>query len=146
MKIHPPVYLLAAAAVMAALHFYFPLAQWLQPPLSYAGCGLFGLGILVVVATKRRFDAADTTIKPFKESTALLTDGLYRFSRNPIYVCMVLGLIGIFIAFGSLSPVIVIPVFFWIIHSRIIPIEERMLEDTFGEEYRAYKSSVRRWL
>ena len=146
MRIYPPVYFLAAAAVMAALHFYFPLAQWLQPPLSYAGYGLFALGVVIVIATKRRFDAADTTIKPFEESTALLTDGLYRFSRNPIYVCMVLGLIGVFIAFGSLSPVIVIPVFFWIIHSRIIPIEERMLEDTFGEEYRAYKSSVRRWL
>ncbi len=146
MKIRPPVYFLIAALVMAGLHFFMPVAQWVEPPLSYIVCAVFALALVVVVMIKRRFDAAGTTIKPFEESSALLTDGLYRFSRNPIYVCMVGGLIGVFIAFGSLSPVIIIPVFFWIINTRIISVEESMLEDTFGEDYRTYKSAVRRWL
>jgi len=146
MKIYPLVYFLAAAGVMAGLHFYYPVLQWVEPPLSYIGCALFALGVIAVVMTKRRFDAVGTTIKPFAESSALLTDGLYRYSRNPIYVCMLIGLIGVFIAFGSLSPVIVIPVFFWIINSRIIAVEESMLEDAFGDDYRNFKSSVRRWL
>jgi len=132
--------------LMTALHFYYPVLQWVAPPLSYIGCALFALGVVAVIIIKKRFDAADTTIKPFEESSALLTDGPYRHSRNPIYVCMMLGLIGIFIAFGSLSPVIVIPVFFWIINSRIIPVEESMLEDAFGEDYRNFKSGVRRWI
>jgi len=146
MKIKPPVYFLAAAGVMAALHFYYPVAQWVEPPISYIGGALFALGVIAVMMIKRRFDAVGTTIKPFAESSALLTDGLYRYSRNPIYVCMLVGLIGVFIAFGSLSPVIVIPVFFWIINSRIIPVEESMLEAAFGDDYRNFKSSVRRWL
>lgn len=147
MKVYPPVYFLFATGLMAALHFFYPVMQWVEPPLSYVvGGGLFAVGLLGVVVLKRRFDAAGTTIKPFEQSSALLTDGPYRYSRNPIYVCMAAGLIGVFIAFGSLSPAILIPVFIGIINSRIIPMEEAMLEEAFGEDYRNYKSGVRRWL
>jgi len=146
MKIYPPVYLLIAALMMAGLHYYVPGPRFIEPPLTYIGCGVFALGLVVVILMKRSFDKADTTIMPYEESTALLTGGLYAFSRNPIYVCTVAGLAGVAVAFGSLLGVIVIPFFIWIIHARVIAIEEAMLEDAFGDDYLAYKARVRRWL
>ena len=146
MKIYPPVYFLIAALLIAGLHYYVPGPRFIEPPFSYFGCAVFALALGAVVMIKRRFDAAGTTIKPFEESSALVTDGLFAFSRNPIYVCMVAGLAGVAVAFGSLLPVIVIPVFAWIIQSRVVTVEEAMLEEAFGDDYRAYKARVRRWL
>jgi len=146
MKIYPPVYFVIAAAIMAGLHYFVPSPRFIEPPLSYIGCAVFAFGVVIVVSIKRRFDKVATTIKPFEESDALLTDGLYGYSRNPIYVCMVAGLAGIAIAFGSLLPVIVIPVYILVLQARFIAAEEAMLEDTFGEDYLAYKARVRRWL
>ena len=146
MKIYPPVYFLIAALLIAGLHYYVPGSRFIEPPLTYIGCAVFALALGVVVMIKRRFDAAGTTIKPFEEPNALVTDGLFAFSRNPIYVCMVAGLAGVAVAFGSLLPVIVIPVFVWIIQSRFIVVEEAMLEEAFGDDYWDYKARVRRWL
>ncbi len=145
-RIPPPVYFLIAALVIAGLHYYVPGPRFIEPPLTYIGCALFALALGVVVMIKRRFDAAGTTIKPFEESSALVTDGLFAFSRNPIYVSMVAGLAGVAVAFGSLLPIIIIPVFVWIIQSRFIAVEEAMLEEAFGDDYRGYKARVRRWL
>ena len=142
----PPVICLAAIAAMAALNHLTPGPRIVAPAYTWLGWVLAVAGVLTIVSVKLRFDRAGTTIKPFEESTALVTDGLFAFSRNPIYVCMVAGLIGVLVACGSLGPVIVIPVFVWIIHSRFIKVEERMMEDAFGDDYRAYKARVRRWL
>lgn len=83
---------------------------------------------------------------PFRESSTLMTDGLYRYTRNPIYVSMVVVLIGFAIAWGSLSPWLVPPLFVAILTRRVIRFEEAMLTETFGEAYLAYCSRVRRWL
>jgi protein-S-isoprenylcysteine O-methyltransferase Ste14 len=76
----------------------------------------------------------------------LVTHGVFAFSRNPMYLSMMLGLLGVFVALGSLTPLAAVPVFFLIIRRRFIAVEERMLEEAFGDDYRAYKSRVRRWL
>jgi protein-S-isoprenylcysteine O-methyltransferase Ste14 len=92
------------------------------------------------------FDRAGTTIKPFEESSALVTTGPFRVSRNPVYLGMVLGLLGVAVLAGSLSPFLVIPLFAVLIDRRFIQAEEAQLERTFGASYVAYKSQVRRWL
>jgi protein-S-isoprenylcysteine O-methyltransferase Ste14 len=94
----------------------------------------------------RRFKRAGTTIRPFEDSSALVTDGLFAFSRNPIYLGAVVGLLGIFVVLGSLSPLAVIPPFVTIIRARFIAVEERMLEAAFGDAYRDYMKRVRRWI
>ena len=92
------------------------------------------------------FSRAGTTIKPFEESSALVTHGPYYFSRNPIYIGLVFALIGVGLAMGTIAPFAVVPIFIWLIHRRFILPEEAMLERTFGAAYAEYERQVRRWL
>jgi protein-S-isoprenylcysteine O-methyltransferase Ste14 len=75
-----------------------------------------------------------------------VTGGLYRYTRNPMYLGMVSVLIGAALLFGTLSAWLPIPVFVWIIHNNFIRVEERFLEGIFGGQYLQYKNKVRRWL
>jgi len=93
-----------------------------------------------------QFRRHDTTIIPFEQSTALIAKGPYRYSRNPLYISMTLILVGLWILLGSLSPVVVVPLFVWWISTRFIANEERHLEAQFGRTYLEYKTKVRRWL
>lgn len=142
----PPHVLLAAICVSYALDRYLPVAQlWGSP------CGTIG-GIIVVLALAVNIFCAlhfrwrETTVIPFQESSQLVTDGLFRWSRNPIYVSMVVVLVGFAIGWGSLSPWLVPPLFAWIIDRKFIQHEEAMLHDKFGGEYEEYCERVRRWL
>ena len=145
-KIVPPVYLLLTLIAMTALHFLVPIARIIPPPWSYAGAGLVVLGFGIAAAAAGAFARAGTPVIPFERSTALVTSGLYRFTRNPMYLGMVIVLLGTAVLFGTLSPFLPVPIFAWIIQTRFILGEERFLEEIFGEEYLAYKRSVRRWI
>jgi len=145
-RILPPIYFLASLLLMTSLHFFFPLAHIFQPPYSYAGGLLIVAGIVVVVWGARLFQRVGTAIKPFEQSSALVTDGPYRYSRNPMYLGMVVVMIGIGLVFGSASPFVVVPVFIWLIQRRFILPEEGALARTFGSVYTDYKRRVRRWL
>src|SRR5262249_19094110 len=103
-------------------------------------------GIAMIVWSRRAFQAATTPITPFTESTALIRHGLYRWTRNPMYVGAVLLVSGVAILLGSLTPLLVAVLFALILQEGFIRHEERLLEQRFGEEYRAYRRSVRRWL
>jgi protein-S-isoprenylcysteine O-methyltransferase Ste14 len=141
----PPVHLLLSLLLMGVLDYYLPLLT-LLPPYNYAGIAILlsGLGLIILCAVM--FKHADTPIIPFEPSTVLLTHGVYRYTRNPIYLGMLIILLGAAVTLGSLSPFLVLPVFFYIIQEGYIRYEETFLEDIFGDRYRLYKSRVRRWL
>ena len=145
-KIVPPLYLLMTLAAMAALHRFMPITQLLTAPYTLAGWLLVAAGIGIAAVAAGAFERAGTGIVPFDPATALVTGGLYRYTRNPMYLGMVLLLVGVAIALGSLGAWLPIPVFVWIIQAWFIVGEERFLEQTFGEPYVAYKRGVRRWL
>ena len=145
-KILPPVYLLLTLTVMLGLHFLAPVARVIAAPWSYLGAGLIVIGIALSAIAAGAFKRAGTPVVPFERSTALVTDGLYRVTRNPMYLGLLIALIGAAVLLGTLSPVLPIPVFVWIIQTRFIRGEERFLEELFGAEYVAYKSKVRRWV
>jgi len=145
-KIVPPIYLLLTLLVMAALHFGAPIARIIDPALSYSGVALIILGITITAIAARAFARAGTPIIPFEPSTALVAGGLYRVTRNPMYLGLVVILLGAGVLFGTVSPFLTIPVFVWIIQKMFIEAEERFLEGIFGAQYLAYKSKVRRWL
>ncbi len=142
----PPIYFFGAIALMAILDRFLPLIILIEPPITYLGWVVFAMAFAAVLAVNWQFRRAGTTIKPFERSSALVTAGLFAFSRNPIYLSMVAALLGIFVALGSLTPLVIIPPFIYIIRTRFIAAEERMLEDAFGAAYRAYMNRVRRWL
>ena len=145
-RVLPPVYFLAALVSMGALHFFLPIAPMFDPPYPYCGSLLFITGVVLVLWGARSFSRAGTTIKPFQDPSALVTGGPYRYSRNPIYLGLVLALIGAGLLLGTLSPFVVVPVFIWLIQQRFIQPEEAALEKTFGSAYGQYKRQVRRWL
>jgi protein-S-isoprenylcysteine O-methyltransferase Ste14 len=131
---------------MILLHVFMPIAVVVRAPGSYAGSLLFATGVAMIVWSRRAFKAAGTPIRPLAESTALIRHGLYRWSRNPMYLGAVLLVAGVAIVLGSLAPMVIVIAFFAILQEGFIRREERLLDDTFGEQYRTYRRSVRRWL
>ena len=145
-KVVPPIYLAAALASMLALHYWAPLAAWVPAAGRWVGVGLAVASLTLVISSAGLFRRAGTPAFPFKRSTALVTGGAYRFTRNPMYLGMAGALVGVAIYLGSASPWLPIPIFVLLIDRRFIRPEERFLEILFGEEYRAYRSRVRRWI
>jgi protein-S-isoprenylcysteine O-methyltransferase Ste14 len=145
-KILPPVWFLLSVITMIGLDRFFPVRELFNPSIKYIGILPIILGISIVLYCAYIFRQKGTTIKPFEESTSLLTDGLFRYSRNPIYSSMVVALLGIWLVLGSLTPLMVIPIFLWLIQEKFIKQEELMLEDKFGQEYKSYQNKVRRWI
>ena len=131
---------------MAMLHFLFPLPEVVPYPWQLLGCIPLLFGILLNVVADQAFKRNYTTVKPFEESTSLITTGIFRLSRHPMYLGMVLILIGIALLFGSLLPFLVIPVFAVLMDVIFIRAEERMLADKFGDSWQKYQAKVRRWI
>jgi len=140
------VYLVLSMGAMAVLHFGFPIAQPIAAPYRYAGAVLIALAAALGSWALFLFRRARTGVVPFSEATTLVTAGPYRHTRNPMYVAMVGVLFGTAIWLGSLTPWLVVPAFVALINERFIVPEEAMLEGVFGEPYRRYRASVRRWL
>lgn len=114
-------------------------AQWLGWMLVGAGLLLFGWAF----ATLRRHR---TTVNPFRGTSALCTDGPFRFSRNPIYLGDWLVLVGAAFVMRSAWPLLFAPAIWALIRYGVIRHEEAHLEARFGVTYRAYRARVRRWL
>jgi protein-S-isoprenylcysteine O-methyltransferase Ste14 len=144
--IYPPTFLLVAVMLMIGLHFLAPVRQVILSSYRWLGVIPIAGGVAMVLWAAGIFRHAGTTIKPFEESTDLITRGPYRVTRNPIYLSMVCALVGVAVVAGSLTPFLVVPLFAYLIDRRFIRAEEAMLEQTFGAEYAAYKAGVRRWL
>jgi len=130
---------------MVLLNLALPLGR-LHPLNRLIGLVPLVLGVGVVLAADQQFKRAGTTVKPFQPSTALVTTGVYGLTRNPMYLSMVLMLIAFALFMNHVGPVLLIPVFIYVIQGRFILAEEQMLEKAFGESYRVYKGSVRRWI
>ena len=94
----------------------------------------------------RAFNKHDTTVKPFEESSTLLTDGVFGITRNPMYLGMTLILLGVAMLFGSAAPFAVVLFLAALLDRTFIAPEEQKLEDTFGERFRQYRRRVRRWI
>ena len=141
----PPFYLLVAVIAILVLHYFLPLKTIFVPPFSYFGIVIIFTGLAIILWCSDYFKRYNTPIRPFQESTHLIQDGIYRYTRNPIYFAMGMILFGGAMTVGSLSPFIVVPVFIIIIERAFIVKEEAFLEKIFGDEYLEYKKKVRRW-
>ena len=145
-KILPPTYLLVAILMMIAFHWLVPLSQIVPGLWRLTGLIPLAGGISLNIAADRAFQRARTTVKPFEASTVLITGGVFRISRHPMYLGFVLILIGVGTLLGSLTPLLVIPVFAILIDQVFIQAEERLLAEQFGQSWLAYKAGTRRWL
>jgi len=149
LKIPPPILSFLTAAIMGALGAWglAPLG-WPLPGRSVAFAVFFAIALAIFLHSGRQLVKAGTTWRPGdpSQTTMLVADGLYRFSRNPIYLAWLLALTawGLFLNDGlALAPW---PAFvLYMNRFQIIP-EERALERLFDGQYLNYKRQVRRWI
>jgi protein-S-isoprenylcysteine O-methyltransferase Ste14 len=104
------------------------------------------LGLLLMTAGVLRFNRAGTNVPTYRPTTALVTDGPYRYTRNPLYISLFLVYAGIGIAAGNVWLLMLGALLFPIMHYGVVAREERYLERKFGQSYIDYKAAVRRWL
>ena len=106
------------------------------------------LGFYIIIRSSRLFAEAKTSIDPLRpfKSTSLITNDIYKYSRNPMYFGYLLILLSSSVYLGNVISIIIIPLFIFIINFiQIIP-EEETLKDLFGPTYDEYLSKVRRWI
>ena len=142
----PPSLLLGAFLIGVALEIVWPTAVPGGWPRAFAGVGLVALGAAGVRAAMRQFRAAGTNIETDRPSETVVTTGLYARSRNPIYVSLALILVGLGLAVGRLWVLVLAVPFLLVLRFGVIAREERYLSRKFGEPYKAYTATVRRWL
>ena len=101
---------------------------------------------IITIHVRKRFDKINTEIHTFKKPRRLVTDGVFKISRNPIYLGFAISLLGVWILLGSLLPIVGCLLFILVANYWYIPFEERAMKETFGAKYENYTSTVRRWI
>ena len=151
-RVPPPLAALAAVGLGCGLDLLWPAPlSLLGPALPWGlrlalGAGLLLAGFGLAFACFLRFRTADTAIEPWKPASALVADGPYRLSRNPIYLGLMLCLAGVGVMANSLWILAMLLPLWAFLRFAVIALEERYLEARFGEGYRRYCGRVRRWL
>jgi len=143
-SISPLTYLFAYLLLEAILHFLFPITQVIAMPVL--GLTSIALGVGINLWADNLFKKYKTTVKPCEVPGKLVTEGIFRYSRHPMYLGFVLILLGIAATLGSLSPFLAPILMFLVSEIKFIPLEEKNLQEQFGEEYGRYKAKVGRWL
>ena len=142
----PPLVFLGYLAAALILNWFVPFPTPLTFILRIIGAiGVF-TGILLVGLAFSRMVKAHTTPDLTQPTTALVTTGPYRFSRNPIYLGFFVIYLGFTLLAGTLWGLVLSPFLFWTVTNAIIHMEEDYLKKKFKEEYTSYSSRVKRWI
>lgn len=128
------------------MQWFFPIAKF-EFPVWVIGVTT-ALAVVFLFSAVVNFRRHQTTVNPItpEATTTLVTDGIYRITRNPMYVGMLLALISLVFWLGALSATALVPVFYILIDRKQIAAEEAALLRNFGDTYRAYAERVPRWL
>jgi protein-S-isoprenylcysteine O-methyltransferase Ste14 len=145
-RVVPPIYFLASILLMIGLHRWLPMGRLISGPPRLLGAIPLALGLVLNLGGAMRFQKGGTPLVPGSESNMVHREGLYRYTRNPMYLGFVLELLGVALFLGSLSPLAVPPLFAVLIQTLFVRHEERWMEQQFGEEYLTYKRTTRRWM
>jgi protein-S-isoprenylcysteine O-methyltransferase Ste14 len=116
------------------------------PVTQLLGGLLIGAGVLAIVLAGLSLSRAKTTVIPHLQPTALVTDGIYGLSRNPIYLGDALVLAGLVLRFDGVVALVLVPLFVWVITDRFIRPEEERLRTGFGPAFDAWARRTRRWV
>jgi protein-S-isoprenylcysteine O-methyltransferase Ste14 len=148
LKVPPPVVFLFMAGLSWLASCAAPTLGFTFPHRNAIALALFAAGICVSMLGVTSFRRAGTTINPLKpeKSSALVMSGIYRYTRNPMYLGLLLVLLGWSSFLANTLAFIFLPVFILYMNRFQIHPEERVLDSIFGQEFAAYRSKVRRWL
>ena len=140
-KVIPPVLASSCAAIQIISAFMdFPTIRFLLFMICFLG------GVALLVSTALTLKSHKTSFKHLEKPTKLLTDGIFSYSRNPIYIGMLLALIGFAIEFYSFLGGLIVIGFYYVFDKYYIPMEEKECKSIFKEEYENYCAKVPRWI
>jgi len=142
----PPLIYLSGLVAGYILNIIYPLPVNIDLPRPFFIFILIGFGLVLLGLSAREIKKVKSNIQPFKPTTALAVSGPYRFSRNPMYLGMILIYIGMGVYMNTLWAFIMLLLVLWAIQYGVVMREERYLERKFGEEYMKYKRKIKRWL
>ncbi len=147
-KIPPPVYGLLTALLIWWLNHQLPGLKLISEIAQYIGLVLIATGFIIELLALRLFYRNRTTPNPFSPAKAdkIVVTGLYQYTRNPMYLGLLISLTGWAIYLGNLLAFICLPLFVLILNKMQIQPEERILKEKFGQPYKDYLARVRRWL
>lgn len=144
--VHPPVVTLLFILIAYFLGRFVPLPFSVPAILRYLGLALTVAGFLLCIGAFLAFRKARTTLDPHGSSQQVVTSGVYRFTRNPIYLGFLLMVIGLPLNSGLYWGLVVSPLYILLMNHLVIEHEEAYLAKKFGNAYNSYASRVRRWL
>lgn len=133
-------------ALPILFHYAIPLRIVIAEPYSYLGAIPMLLGLALSTWAARLFRQTGTSLQLQGGGSVLMVTGPYRFSRNPMYLGMLIWLVGLSVLLGSLSAFLFPILFFLLANFLVIPLEERNLEQVWGQRFAEYKRDVRRWI
>ena len=142
----PPLFYVVIFVAAMLLDRVKPLAFAATLTWRVIGIALILVAVALAMWSIGLFWRQGTSMVPVKPSTAFVISGPYRFSRNPMYVSMLIAYIGAALIAGSFWPLLLLPVVIAVVDFFVIHREERYLSARFGEEYALYRSRVRRWI
>jgi protein-S-isoprenylcysteine O-methyltransferase Ste14 len=143
----PPTLWALSLAAMLSAHEWLPIMH-IQPAAWRSSLGLFLLAasLGITVWHKRIFRRANTNVNTFDIPDKLIEEGLFKYTRNPMYLGFVASLASAAFVMGALSPWIIVGAFFLLTDLWYIPYEERVMYAKFGGQYEAYCSRTHRWI
>ena len=147
-KIPPPVYGLLTALIIWWIASILPSLELLSGWFKQDGILLIVIGVGLDLTALSQFFKQKTTPNPLSPNKAntIVVSGLYRYSRNPMYLGLLISLTGWALYLGNLAGLACLPIFVLLLNQMQIKPEERALKEKFGESYRNYLRDVRRWL
>ena len=141
----PPLLYAGALVVMFMLRWFWQMPITTHAFLLWPGLGLIVLGIGIGVWGRRMLLLAGTNVNPLRPTTAIVTSGPYRFTRNPLYCGLTLVFCGVTLACNTWWGFVVLLPLVLIMHFGVVLREERYLKQKFGETYQQYCTQVRRY-
>jgi protein-S-isoprenylcysteine O-methyltransferase Ste14 len=144
--VHPPLVTVLFIVLAYFLGRFVPLPFAIPPILQYFGLALTFIGFLLGIGAFMEFRRARTTLDPHGSTKQLVTSGIYRYTRNPIYLGFLLMVIGLPLNSGLIWGLVMAPFYMMTMSRLVIQREEAYLEGKFKSQYTSYMSRVRRWL
>ena len=147
-RVFPPLIMVGFAVLMWVLDRYLPVAEWISADWQRAGYVVMAAALVVDLWALALFHRSRTTIHPLRlgDNRTLVVDGIYRLTRNPMYLGLLLLLTGFAVRLGSATPFVLLPVFVFVVERLQIVLEERFLSEKYGHAFEAYRARVRRWV
>lgn len=142
----PPTIFSVSLIVGLLIGFFVPIPLLPGATRFFLGPVLILLGVFCIVRSIKDIEGAGTTYDPYEQSTALVTVGVYRYSRNPGYLGLAIAQFGLAVVFNTAWVLVTGVIAIFVTTRFVIRLEERKLTDKFGVPYQQYQDKVRRWI